>query len=130
LARGSIIGLLSIEHADNHHFTSRDIELLSGVVEPAALAIDNGRWVGLVRTVRADEERTRLARDLHDRIGQSLAYLAFELDRITAGAEQLSIHGELVNLRQDVRRVVGEVRYTLYDLRTDVSESQDLVSIL
>ena len=47
-----------------------------------ALAIDNARWFGRLRTVGADEERTRIARDLHDRIGQSLAYLAFELDRI------------------------------------------------
>ena len=81
-ARGSIIGLLSIEHADSHHFTSRDVDLLAGFVEPAALAIDNARWFSRLRTVGADEERTRIARDLHDRIGQSLVYLAFELDRI------------------------------------------------
>ena len=49
---------------------------------PLALAIDNARWFARLRTVGADEERTRIARDLHDRIGQSLAYLAFELDRI------------------------------------------------
>ncbi len=54
----------------------------TGFVEPAALAIDNARWFARLRTVGADEERTRIARDLHDRIGQSLAYLAFELDRI------------------------------------------------
>ena len=85
-ARGAIIGLLSIEHADAHHFTGRDVELLTGFVEPAALAIDNARWFGRLRTVGADEERTRIARDLHDRIGQSLAYLAFELDRIVRPA--------------------------------------------
>ena len=68
--------------ATPHHFTDRDVELLAGFVEPAALAIDNARWFGRLRTVGADEERTRIARDLHDRIGQSLAYLAFELDRI------------------------------------------------
>ena len=47
-----------------------------------ALAVDNARWFARLRTVGADEERTRIARDLHDRIGQSLAYLAFELDRM------------------------------------------------
>ena len=77
---------MSIEHADAHHFTGRDVELLAGFVEPAALAIDNARWFGRLRTVGADEERTRIARDLHDRIGQSLAYLAFELDRIVKTA--------------------------------------------
>ena len=86
-ARGSVIGLLAIEHQTSSHFTDRDVELLRGFVEPVALAIDNARWFARLRTVGADEERTRIARDLHDRIGQSLAYLAFELDRIVDQAE-------------------------------------------
>ena len=130
-ARGAIIGLLSIEHADAHHFTARDVELLAGFVEPAALAIDNARWFGRLRTVGAEEERTRIARDLHDRIGQSLAYLAFELDRIVkTGASGSDTTAALDNLRTDVRGVIGEVRDTLYDLRTDVTESQSLSTTL
>jgi signal transduction histidine kinase len=130
-ARGSIIGLVSIEHGEPHHFVARDVELLSGFVESAALAIDNARWFGRLRTVGADEERTRIARDLHDRIGQSLAYLAFELDRIVRnGATGGDNREALDNLRSDVRGVIGEVRDTLYDLRTDVTEVQSLSSTL
>src|SRR5690606_16063214 len=81
-ARGSVIGLLVIEARTPNAYRARDLELFRGFVEPAALAIDNARWFSRLRTVGADEERTRIARDLHDRIGQSLAYLAFELDRI------------------------------------------------
>ena len=81
-ARGTLVGVLAVEHPDAHHFSARNAELLVGFAEPAALAIDNARWFARLRTVGADEERTRIARDLHDRIGQSLAYLAFELDRI------------------------------------------------
>lgn len=127
-ARGSVIGLLAIEHSSVDHFKPRDIEMLNGFVEPVALAIDNARWFGRLRTVGADEERTRIARDLHDRIGQSLAYLAFELDRIVAReGKGEDVFEALHGLRTDVRGVIGEVRDTLYDLRTDVSESQDLV---
>ncbi len=130
-ARGSIIGLVSVEHKEAHHFTSRDVDLLAGFVESAALAIDNARWFGRLRTVGADEERTRIARDLHDRIGQSLAYLAFELDRIVkSGASGGDTTSALDNLRTDVRGVIGEVRDTLYDLRTDVTESQSLSTTL
>ena len=130
-ARGSIIGLLTIEHGEPHHFTGRDVELLSGFVESAALAIDNARWFGRLRTVGADEERTRIARDLHDRIGQSLAYLAFELDRIVRnGANGADNTAALDNLRNDVRGVIREVRDTLYDLRTDVTDSQSLATTL
>ena len=130
-ARGSIIGLLAIEHADFDHFTLRDQELVEGFVAPAALALDNARWFARLRTVGADEERTRIARDLHDRIGQSLAYLAFELDRIVkADAQGKPVTDQLGQLRSDVRGVIGEVRDTLYDLRTDVTDSKDMPATL
>ena len=83
-------------------------------------------WFGRLRTVGAEEERTRIARDLHDRVAQALAYLAFELDRIVDLSTRQPVNVELDNLRHDVRRVVTEVRDTLYDLRTDVSDSQGL----
>jgi signal transduction histidine kinase len=130
-ARGSLIGFLAIEHQAAYHFTAREVELLKGFVEPVALAIDNARWFGRLRTVGADEERTRIARDLHDRIGQSLAYLAFELDRIVSTEQRGEPLGPaLEQLREDVRGVIREVRDTLYDLRTDVSDSQDLATTL
>jgi signal transduction histidine kinase len=95
------------------------------------LAVDNARWFARLRTVGADEERTRIARDLHDRIGQSLAYLAFELDRIVKKDERHDpISEDLSGLREDVRGVVREVRDTLYDLRTDVSDDKDVESVL
>jgi signal transduction histidine kinase len=132
-ARGATIGLVAIEHSTPHRYTQRDVELLGGFVEPAALAIDNARWFARLRTVGADEERTRIARDLHDRIGQSLAYLAFELDRIVDAAEREEVEDigpSLDQLRNDVRGVIGEVRDTLYDLRTDVSDEQALAAVL
>ncbi|MCU1448263.1 MAG: two-component sensor histidine kinase, partial [Acidimicrobiales bacterium] len=87
-------------------------------------------WFARLRTVGAAEERTRIARELHDRIGQSLAYVAFELDRILKRSEGQPVHDDLDRLRTDVRSVVGEVRETLYDLRTDVTEDRGLVDAL
>ncbi len=131
LARGSVIGLVALEHDEPFHYTARDGELLIGFAEPAALAIDNARWFGRLRTVGAEEERTRIARDLHDRIGQSLAYLAFELDRIVKNdAKGGSVTPSLEQLRNDLRDLIREVRDTLYDLRTDVSETQDMATVL
>ncbi|MGI8756975.1 MAG: histidine kinase [Acidimicrobiales bacterium] len=130
-ARQATIGLVALEHRRTHHFGLPDLELLRGFVEPAALAVDNARWFARLRTVGADEERTRIARDLHDRIGQSLAYLAFELDRIIkVDARQKPVTTELARLRSDVRGVVGEVRDTLYDLRTDITDTQDMAATM
>lgn len=130
-ARRSLIGVIVVEHDDPAHFTQRDVELLTGFAEPAALAVDNAHWFGRLRTVGADEERTRIARDLHDRIGQSLAYLAFELDHIVkVDGRGGDVSPSLAQLRTDVRGVIGEVRDTLYDLRTDVSEHADLPTVI
>lgn len=130
-ARGSIMGLVALEHRKPHRFDQRAGGLLAGFVPPLAMALDNARWFARLRTVGADEERTRIARDLHDRIGQSLAYLAFELDRIVNRHNAGDPLGEsLDHLRDDVRGVIREVRDTLYDLRTDVSEVAGLHEIL
>jgi signal transduction histidine kinase len=129
LARGRLIGLLAVESRAAGAFSGRDEQFLRGFVEPVALAIDNARWFDRIRTVGADEERTRIARDLHDRMGQSLAYLGFEVDRMirrSASGEVVTEH--LEHLRRDIREVVGEMRDTLSDLRTDVSDDVDFAS--
>jgi signal transduction histidine kinase len=130
VARSTLVGVLAVESRDRNALRSRDVALMTGLAEQAALAIDNARWFGRLRTLGAEEERTRIARELHDRVAQSLAYLAFELDRITVAAQTRPVNEELEALRGDVRQVVTEVRDTLYDLRTNVTESQDIVETL
>ena len=129
-ARDRIVGVMAAERRSSDGMTQRELGLVDGLAEQAALAIDNARWFGSLRRLGADEERTRIARELHDRVGQSLAYLAFELDRITARSREGGVSTDLEKLQGEVRQVIGEVRETLYDLRTDVSEGQDLVSTL
>jgi signal transduction histidine kinase len=129
-ARDQLVGVLVAEHTGDGHLGAHEARLVEGLMEPAALAIDNARWFARLRTVGAAEERTRIARELHDRIGQSLAYVAFELDRILKRAEGQTVHDDLERLRADVRSVVGEVRETLYDMRTDVTEARGLVDAL
>src|SRR5699024_3461262 len=130
-ARGQVIGLIALETRRRNTFDTRDRDVLLGFAEPLALSIDNARWFGRLRTIGADEERMRIARDLHDRVGQSLAYLAFELDRVIKLTEPNEAHTEALEaLRADVRRILTEIRETLYDLRTDITESADPVGIL
>ncbi|MBA3655234.1 MAG: GAF domain-containing protein, partial [Actinobacteria bacterium] len=82
-ARNELVGLLAIERIIPTTLTERDRALLDGVAEQAALALDNARWFGRLRQMGADEERTRIARDLHDNVGQALAYMSLELSRIS-----------------------------------------------
>jgi signal transduction histidine kinase len=131
VAREAVVGLLALEYQDRRHIPDRQAELMNGLVVPVGLAVDNARWFERLRTIGAEEERTRIARDLHDRIGQSLAYVAFEFDRIIKNQSRgVDTTSALQQLRGDLRGVIGEVRDTLYDLRTDVSETTDMSTTL
>jgi signal transduction histidine kinase len=130
-ARGSQIGLLALESAGAGQFEQTDVEVLNGITDSFSYAVSNARLFSRLRTIGAEEERTRIARDLHDQIGQALAHLGFEIDR----AKRASDRGELmsprlVELRGEVSGVIRMVRDTLYDLRTDVTESQDMLTTM
>ncbi|MBW3615703.1 MAG: GAF domain-containing sensor histidine kinase [Actinobacteria bacterium] len=129
-ARERLIGLLAAESRSQDQLGHRELLLGEGVAAQAALALDNARWFSRLRTVGADDERDRIARDLHDRVGQSLAFVSFELDRIGRQPDAQPVAEDLLQLREQVRKVVTEVRDTLYDLRTDVSDRKDLVTTL
>jgi signal transduction histidine kinase len=128
-ARGALIGLVAVEHHEAGFYGRRELRLLDGFIESAALAVDNARWFSRLRTMGADEERLRIARDMHDSVGQSLAYVAFKLDRLTGLADG-RLREELHGLRTEVRGVLTEVRDALCDLRADVSEERGLVDTL
>jgi signal transduction histidine kinase len=130
-ARGALIGLLAIETSRPERYTAKDVELVNGLLEPFGVAIDNARMFSRLRTMGADEERSRIARDLHDRIGQSLAHLGFELDRAVRATERGTDPRPILDdVRGQVRSVTTEVRETLYDLRTDVTANQDVVATM
>ena len=129
-ARGALIGLLVLEHHEPGFYGRRELQLLDSFIELAALAVDNARWFSRLRTIGADEERTRIARDMHDSVGQSLASVAFKLDRLTTIAEGQPLHEEIDEVRTEVRGVLTEVRDTLCDLRTEVTDRSDLAETL
>lgn len=125
--RKSTVGLLGLEHPDPGHFQERDAEVLKGLAEVLALTIDNARWFGRLRSLGAEEERVRLARDLHDRLGQWLTYIGFELERINASDPHRS--EDLERLHQDVQSALDELRETLRQLRSGVTEDAPLSEV-
>ena len=127
-ARGKVVGLVAIEHRDPSYYDREDLELLGSIAGAVALSLDNALWFSRLRLFGAESERARIARDLHDRIAQSLAYVAFELERLAESGRAPS-QSELGDLRDVVRSVVTELRDTLYELRAAVSTSDDLVSV-
>jgi signal transduction histidine kinase len=124
-ARDRVVGLVSLEDRRGDAFTEEDAELVDSLATSLALAVDNARWFTRLRTLGAEAERARIARDLHDSMAQSLAYVGFELDRLADTRDDQ----ELRDLQGVVRGIVSELRETLYQLRASVDEQQDLVEV-
>ncbi len=127
-ARGSLIGMIAVESNSESGFGQQDAEVVHGLTEPFGIAIDNARMFLRIRTLAADEERSRIARDLHDHVGSSLAMIGFEVDRAISMTGESDVTPVLRELREQISAVVTDVRDTLYDLRTDVTETRSLAS--
>ena len=127
VARDHLVALVALERAGTDPFQARDADVLTGLAEPLALAIDNGRWFDRLRRLGAEGERDRLARDLHDGFAQGLAYVKLELDRLSRHPDP---GPQLVELRQQVGSLLGDVRETLRQLRSRVSPTVGLADLL
>jgi signal transduction histidine kinase len=130
-ARSTVVGLLTIEARDPAALDRQHAELVHGLAESFGVAIDNARLFRRIRAASADEERARIARDLHDRVGSSLAFLGFEIDRArTRAGHDPSMTAALDELRHHLTEVVRDVRESLHDLRSDVTEDRPLAEAL
>ncbi|MGH8998812.1 MAG: GAF domain-containing sensor histidine kinase [Acidimicrobiia bacterium] len=126
VARDRLVGLAALEHTEPGRYGPEQADLATRLARTLALAVDNAVLYGRLRVLGAETERARLARQLHDRVGQGFAYVAMELDRIRAGPEGSP---ELARLADDTRGLLREVREMLHQLRADVDEHTDLAAV-
>ena len=119
--------MIALEDVAPEVYGREQQDILESLSSLLALSIDNARWFGRLRTLGAEAERARIARELHDRVAQSLAYVAFELERMHGIPGEKD--AEISELRVVVRDIVRELRETIYQLRSNVSESEDIVMV-
>lgn len=109
---------------------------LHEALRPVSLAFANALLLQDVTKNAVREERTRLARELHDEIGPSLASLGLSLDMaLIQGVDQRQLIDHIGTLRDRVAGLVDEVRSTVTDLRAGstgslVSRVDQLRSVL
>ena len=117
-ARGRVIGLLAVEARSVGDLDPTVGELATGVADALAVGIDNSRLVSDMRRRTEEATRRRIARDLHDRTGATLAAIGFELDRVIDHSPP-SLEPDLRSIRSEVGALVSELRETLTDLHTE-----------
>jgi len=110
----------------DRRFSSEDLRLAETFAARAAVAVDQARLIqrdALRRVVRAQEdERRRLARELHDETGQALTSILLglksleDLDDVAAlGQGVAALRERVVATLQDVRRLAVELRPAALD---------------
>jgi signal transduction histidine kinase len=82
-----------------------------------------------VRRLATDDERLRLAREIHDGIAQDLASVGYMIDDIATDASP-AVSRRLTDLREHVTGLVSELRLSIFDLRAGVDESVGLARTL
>ncbi len=88
-------------------------------VSPASLIIMRDVTTRLEREAVREEERARIARDLHDGVAQTLYFMALKADmaRQQYVQQPQQIATELKEIGQTTRQVIREVRRTIFALR-------------
>jgi signal transduction histidine kinase len=82
-----------------------------------------------VRRLATDDERLRLAREIHDGIAQDLASVGYLVDDIATDASP-EVAERLAGLREHVTGLVSELRLSIFDLRAGIDESVGLARSL
>ncbi len=113
-------------------FQKQDLAWLESIAAHVGPALEN---IFLLRHLRAraiEAERSRIARDLHDGILQTLLSIEIQLDvlrrRLPAAPEQAA--SSIANLQQTVKNEGAELRKTVTDLRPLRVQSADLVDLM
>ena len=98
--------------------------LVEDALRPVALAFDNIQLLQEIARRAVREERSRVARELHDDIGPSLASLGLSMDLVLHQQPlDPETRDDLQGMRLTVTRLVEEVRGTVSDLRADQTVS-------
>ncbi len=112
--------------------TAPERSLLEALASHLAGAMENLRLNGLEREAAVSQERTLLAREMHDSIAQSLAFLKIQVQLMRdalAGGDAAQIQQVLAEIDAGVRESYGDVRELLLHFRTRTS-GEDIAQAL
>lgn len=132
LVKEEIYGSLALFYYEPHEFTTEEVTLAKAFTNQTALAIENAqlRLAGEESAIAA--ERSRIARDLHDSVTQTLFSASVIADVLPRLWERNEKKGQerLEELRQLARGALAEMRTLLIELRPAALVDAELSDLL
>jgi signal transduction histidine kinase len=113
------LGVIVLAHPASEHFPPASLPFLEVVASQVSLAVANANAYRQSEELAITEERTRIAREVHDGVAQSLAFAALKLDlvaRLLPRDVQGAAH-ELSEATATVREMIKEIRRAIFALR-------------
>jgi signal transduction histidine kinase len=113
-------------------FTADDQAAIEMLAAHAAIAIENARLFERSRELSVVEERTRLARELHDSVSQTLFSMSLVADAAAALVERdpAKAKSQLEGLRDMARAATQEMRSLIFELRPADLDAEGLAATL
>jgi signal transduction histidine kinase len=99
-------------------------ERARGVADEFAVRLDTAVLFDEVRSLATAEERNRIAREMHDGVAQEIVGLGYIVDEIESISDQQQTRELASALRVEITRLVSEIRFSIFDLRHEVSDGR------
>lgn len=119
LAGGHIVGIMCVNYRRRHLFADDEQQILELFAQQAAIAMKNAAINALERQITADEERSRLSRELHESVSQYLPAIKFMAStaREQLGCCQEETAAWLVKIQSAAQAVLNDVEFNLFQLK-------------
>lgn len=133
LWEGRVIGVLSVVDDLGRRFSEEDVLTLSLFANQAAIALRIADARVMAEELAMLEERSRIAREIHDGVLQGLAAIMYNaelgLDLLLEG-DTKALRGKLEKLSQISRKCISEARWLVSSLRPDGLKARGLIPVL
>lgn len=125
------LGVMNVTGPSWRKLTKEELGLLSTIALQVGAMIERARLADDESRLARAEERTRLARELHDTLLQSLTAIALQLEGTAKSAGTSDATRERLNRTIDSARAAAEeARHAVSDLRTATASSKPLAQVL